>query len=191
MTDPLTWNVAEDLNTQSQPQPPQHSGGFFTSTSLAQTSSSWAGFWIRAMAFVLDLAILGFLYLILLFIGNAAMGLGLKTIFLDSPSEELLGFMANLYAMLWLFLFHVYFIFFLIYGGQTPGKMLFGVRVVTKGHQPLSWREAILRTMGYSISGLLLLGLGFLVILFHPKKRALHDLIASTFVVRDRLDGIP
>jgi len=145
----------------------------------------WAGFLIRGMAFFVDLVILNFLFLVLVLVGNFAMKIGLKGLHLESSSDELIRFLLGIYPSVWFFLFFTYFTFFMAYGGQTPAKMLLRIKVLTKDQQPLTGWKAVLRTIGYFISGFLLLGLGFLVMIFHPQKRALHDLIAGTTVMKD------
>jgi uncharacterized RDD family membrane protein YckC len=69
--------------------------------------------------------------------------------------------------------------------GMTPGMALFGVRVVQADGSAAGLRHAVVRTLAFPLS-VALLGLGFLGILFHTRRRALHDLIAGTAVVYDR-----
>jgi uncharacterized RDD family membrane protein YckC len=69
------------------------------------------------------------------------------------------------------------------HGGQTPGKIMVGVQVVRKDGQELGYKRAFLRWVGYLLA-LLPLGLGLMLVLFHPRKRGLHDLVAGTCVVR-------
>jgi uncharacterized RDD family membrane protein YckC len=80
-----------------------------------------------------------------------------------------------------------YLLLFTAAGGQTIGKMLFGIRVVgdetpyaTGG--ALSLRQAAYREV-VSLPSILALGLGFLPALFGD-ERALHDRLAQTRVVR-------
>ncbi len=68
-------------------------------------------------------------------------------------------------------------------GGQTPGKMLMGVRVVTRDGGDIGYGRAFLRWVGYFIA-LLPFGLGLIMVLIHPHRRGLHDLLAGTSVVR-------
>ena len=49
--------------------------------------------------------------------------------------------------------------------------------------QPISWGKAILRYIGYIISGLVLL-IGFIWIAFDARRQGWHDKIAGTYVVR-------
>jgi uncharacterized RDD family membrane protein YckC len=64
----------------------------------------------------------------------------------------------------------------------TPGKRLMGIMVTDMDGERLSFGSATGRYLGKIISGLIL-GIGFIVALFTPKKQALHDLIAGTVVI--------
>lgn len=68
--------------------------------------------------------------------------------------------------------------------GTTPGKKLLGLVVCdVSGTVGLPLGRAIVRWLGYLVSALPL-GAGFLVALFGPQKRALHDLMAGSYVAR-------
>lgn len=69
------------------------------------------------------------------------------------------------------------------YGGQTPGQMLMRVQVVGRGGEQIGYGRAFLRWVGCVLS-LVPFGLGFLLVLFHPHRRGLHDLLAGTYVAR-------
>ena len=80
-----------------------------------------------------------------------------------------------------------YLLLFTAAAGQTPGKMLVGIRVVGagtngEGTEPLSPGQACLREL-MAVPAVLMLGLGFLPALMGA-ERGLHDRIASTRVVR-------
>jgi uncharacterized RDD family membrane protein YckC len=66
--------------------------------------------------------------------------------------------------------------------GATLGMALFGVRVVRVDGMPVAGGRALVRALAFPLS-VLLFGLGFLGIVFHAQRRALHDLIAGTVVV--------
>jgi len=74
-----------------------------------------------------------------------------------------------------------YFVFLHWARGQTLGKMVFRVRVVTLAGGPLPFGISVLRHLGSWISAAIL-GVGYLVAAFRSDKRALHDLIAGTRV---------
>ncbi len=68
--------------------------------------------------------------------------------------------------------------------GQTPGKLLLGVRIARRDGQPMTIRRALLRYVGYWIS-LIPLGLGFWWVLVDDQRQCWHDKLARTDVVYD------
>ena len=77
---------------------------------------------------------------------------------------------------------------FVAAGGQTIGKMAAGIRVIPADPAaPLSERvsfgQAVVRAAGYLVSALPV-GLGFLPAFFGQERRALHDRLADTRVVK-------
>ncbi len=80
----------------------------------------------------------------------------------------------------------VYNVGFMVYfNGQTPGKIMFGLRVVKKNGKRVSWLDALLRNVfGYTISGLFLLG--YLWAAFDRERQTWHDKMAGTVVVDER-----
>jgi uncharacterized RDD family membrane protein YckC len=71
------------------------------------------------------------------------------------------------------------------FGGQTIGKMIFGIRVVRTNGEKLRLVDAAMRAFGYFISGLFL-GLGFVWAFVDERKQGWHDKIAKTLVVKNR-----
>lgn len=66
--------------------------------------------------------------------------------------------------------------------GTTPGKAILGLYVCdVDGHLGLSLPRAFLRWLGYGLSAALL-GLGFIMAGLNANRRALHDLIARSYV---------
>jgi uncharacterized RDD family membrane protein YckC len=77
-----------------------------------------------------------------------------------------------------------YYVYFWGVLGSTPGKRAFGLTVQgTAGPGPIGPGRALLRLLGYALSGALF-GIGFLMIAFGGY--GLHDRLASTRVVRGR-----
>ena len=69
--------------------------------------------------------------------------------------------------------------------GRTVGKWATGLRIEQQDGDVPGIGVALFRHfVGYPVS-FLTLGLGFLMAVFSPRGRALHDLIAGTVVVRD------
>jgi uncharacterized RDD family membrane protein YckC len=80
----------------------------------------------------------------------------------------------------------LYFPFFWVRGGQTPGMKVAGIRVVNdRDGSSIGWGQALLRLIGYWISGAVFY-LGFVWILIDARRRGWHDLIAGTCVIGTR-----
>jgi uncharacterized RDD family membrane protein YckC len=76
-----------------------------------------------------------------------------------------------------------YFIAFTSVGGQSIGKMAFGLKVVAQDEESVALGRATLRTIAYILSALPL-GAGFLAGIFSADRLAFHDRLAHTRVVR-------
>jgi len=77
-----------------------------------------------------------------------------------------------------------YFIYGWARGGATLGKSVLGLKVVRADGSNLGWGKAILRYIGYIISGLAL-SLGFLWINIDKLRQGWHDKFAGSYVVRE------
>jgi uncharacterized RDD family membrane protein YckC len=76
-----------------------------------------------------------------------------------------------------------YFIFFWSTTGQTPGDRVMRIRVRDgREDRPLTVGRAVVRLLGAVLSALLLF-LGYVMILFDPRRRGLHDRMANSIVV--------
>lgn len=77
-------------------------------------------------------------------------------------------------------------IIFPLFSGQSIGKMLTGLRIVSKDGNAPSFKQLLLRHfVGYPLT-ILTLGLGFLFAVLNQKGRALHDFLAGTVVIYGR-----
>lgn len=131
------------------------------SAAPVDTAEYSAGFWLRGGAYMIDGVI----------VGAASVALALLL-----PGA--LGVVARL------LLSAGYFTIMLVKNnGQTVGKMAAGVAVVRDDGTPIGYGRALARWFGYLASGLTLC-LGFICAAFTNRKRALHDYIADTRVVR-------
>jgi uncharacterized RDD family membrane protein YckC len=141
------------------------------------------GFWQRSLAFSFDLIVLQLIYIFFITIGSVAVNLSST----HNPSFELwdtsFAAMAGSFMGLWSVLFILYFTFFTFWGGQTPGKMLMRLRVVTYDYEELSLWRSLARSLCYFLSSLFL-GVGFIMAAWNRDKRALHDFIVRTYVVK-------
>ena len=146
-----------------------------------------AGFWRRAVAFVVDGTVLLALF-------GALAGLSCTLLRRPLPRLSQLGpdylvdvaVNGDALTLTGLALFAAlalaYFAVFHGLVGQTVGKKLVGIRVIDGFGERLSLGRSMLRSFGYVASSLVLL-LGFLWIGFDREKRGLHDWIADTYVI--------
>lgn len=67
--------------------------------------------------------------------------------------------------------------------GRTLGMMLLGLRVVKADGQPAGVWRSVVRALGYWVSAILMLG--FIWIVFDPRRQGFHDKLAGTVVVYD------
>lgn len=87
---------------------------------------------------------------------------------------------------MWIALWWCYFVVGWGLLGATPGKWVMGLRVTDhKGRCPIGTTRAVMRLFGYAVSSITL-GVGHLLAFFRPDRRALHDILAGTRVVRWR-----
>ncbi len=131
------------------------------------------GFWTRFWAFIIDLAVIAMSSLVFFRIFWPA-GLAATSI----KSFVLIN---SLFPGIW---GSIYFVLMTKYFGQTVGKMIIGIKVVSKDGCPLSWVTVVMReVVGRTLSQLLGTYLGYLVCAFHPRKQTLSDIISDTYVV--------
>jgi uncharacterized RDD family membrane protein YckC len=152
-----------------------------------------AGLWRRVLGGVVDLAILA------LTAGPLAWGLDRL---LDSPGARGLELStapgriefglalvsSDVSSMLLragplLVFIGLYFMFSISWSGRSLGQRLLSMRVVDRHGQPPSVGVAGLRTLA-QLAGLVAAALGPLWIAIDSERRALHDLVAGTYVVR-------
>lgn len=136
----------------------------------------YAGFWTRFWAYVIDLLIV-----------SSISGIFIKPIFrvLDLKISNPSFLLFSPYKVTLLILFLVYFALMTKFAGQTVGKMILGIKVVRQDGGDLTWGTILFReVIGRFISKLLTLP--YLLVLFMPKKEALHDLFADTYVVHEQ-----
>jgi len=118
-------------------------------------------FWIRGGAFTLD----GIVVLA---------AVVLPALFLPEPLRSIAEFLVA----------GAYFTFVPVaFDGRTLGKMAAGLKVVRKDGSPLTHGRAFARWLGYMLSEVTLC-LGFLCAAFTTNRRALHDYVAGTRVVK-------
>lgn len=147
----------------------------------------YGGFFRRIAAFLVDLVLLAVFYGIAFFISMRILGIeGVSWLALSDSIEHERGFrLFASYEGMTLILNMTYFTYFHGTIGRTPGKGLFGLRVLRTDGRPVTPGIAFLRWAGYAVSFISLL-LGFLWIAVDRRKQGWHDKIAGTVVVRAR-----
>ena len=150
----------------------------------------YAGFASRAVAIIIDYAIIVVVSGVV--VGALALFFSIPSVtrfmnWLNSVLPGSIGISDALtsppFGAIFLILFQfVYFIFFFATTGQTIGKAIMGLRVVTTDGKRMGVRRSFIRTVCYTIS-LMPFGLGFLWVLGEDRRRAWQDKIAHTYVL--------
>lgn len=139
---------------------------------------SYAGFWRRFIAFSIDATLVSVLTL------GVRMWLGANPFAVRLPPQTLVHYLAARIvvpaAAGLIFIVSCW----VLSGGRSVGKWLMGIRIVKAGSQPIGIGTAIVRYVGYGISGLFA-NLGYLLMLVDADKQTLHDKLAKTYVVVD------
>lgn len=134
-----------------------------------------AGFWIRFWAYSIDLIVL-----------YAVAGILVKPSFriMSIPITNPPFLFFTPYKITMLIVLFLYFILMTNCFQQTIGKMILGIKVIPKADGKLTWGTLFFReVVGRFISKTLLIP--YLLVAFMPKKEALHDLFADTYVVHE------
>jgi uncharacterized RDD family membrane protein YckC len=154
------------------------------------TDRRYGGFWRRLVAYAIDKVILYVISLFLLLIAFFALGQGgvsLSSIAATGDIPAGMGLFVIIFAIATFITDMIYFIWFHGSVGQTPGKMLLGLRVVQASGDDVTFGVAFLRWVGTLVSSLFL-SLGYLWIAVDGKKQGWHDKIAATLVIRTASD---
>lgn len=138
----------------------------------------FAGFWIRFWAKFID----GFF--ILLAVGAILvgvfvfMGMTLKEEAFNPDSPVFLLF----YPVMWSIQI-AYSVWFLGKYSATPGKMITGLKVIASDGTPMTYKRAFGRFFAELLSSFTC-NIGYIMAAFDEEKRALHDRICDTRVIR-------
>lgn len=140
------------------------------------------GFWRRAMANMIDGILMNFVVypptLVITLMGGflqRSIGPAATIISLILSWVVMMGGMA------------AYFVWFYTKKGATPGKLVMGLRVLDseKGTN-MTWGQVLLREFIGKFCSAIILGIGYFLVGFREDKKALHDLMFNSRVVRVR-----
>lgn len=133
-----------------------------------------AGFWTRFWAYLIDLIVI-----------SSLVAITVKPLFYFTGWEDIKILYIAPYKFAAGFIFYGYFVVMTKIWGQTVGKMVLGIRVVSENEQPLTWGNILFREwIGRFIS--VTIKLLYLIVAFTPRNKAIHDYIADTRVVHER-----
>jgi uncharacterized RDD family membrane protein YckC len=152
----------------------------------------YAGFWVRFAAYTIDGAILGipfgFLVIVLLFLFGG-FGLMMRRSALDPRAAA--AFAGPLVFGFFIAMFFFVGLQWLYFAAMessarqaTFGKVAMSLIVTNVEGRRLSFGHATGRFFAKLVSGLIPLGIGYIMAAFTEKKQALHDMIAGTLVLR-------
>lgn len=142
-------------------------------TGSSTLNRNYAGFWIRFVAIFLDSIISVIFSVILTFVLRMAVGFDTE----DMMATLLINLFSAVFGLIY-------------YAGfesskyqATLGKQMMGIYVTDESGAPISFLRATGRYFAKIISSVILL-IGFIMAAFTSKKQALHDMIASTLVLK-------
>ncbi len=152
----------------------------------AARSVAYAGFWLRLVAFVIDWAVVSFVFspiLFLLFLRS-----GLITVLPAQPPDEAkmlenAGTVFAAQAMIFVLTGLYYSLLESSAWQATLGKRALGLMVTDLHGGRISFGRATVRYFAKILSGFTL-SIGYVMAGFTERKQALHDMIANCLVVR-------
>ncbi len=150
---------------------------------------TYAGFWKRFAAYLIDSIIMGAVtFLVLLpFLAALGIGAGVSSAMEDSEATAgLIGLLIGAYLFAIFVLMIAQWLYFALMESSsrqaTLGKMALGIIVTDLNGGKISFGKATGRYFGKIISGMIFC-IGYLMAAFTDKKQALHDMMAGTLVV--------
>lgn len=156
-------------------------------------NTNHAGFWLRFVAIIIDGIIIGvaqsFIFVPIL----AALGLGfansVETMDMSDP-DQAAGMMASVMAMMggyWILSLTIQVLYSTLMESSklqaTVGKLALGLKVTDLQGNKLDFVKALVRNLCKILSNFTLF-IGYIMAGFTEKKQALHDMIASTLVLK-------
>lgn len=135
------------------------------------------GFWLRVIAYVLDILIITTVTGAVNLIITGQKG-SVWTLFSIGSASTIIDWVN-------IVLFWGYNVAMVGIFGATIGKMALGLKVVQADLEKPDWLTVIVREIVGKTISLILLGFGFLMVIWDDKRQGLHDKIAETIVIKE------
>ncbi|MBV8377726.1 MAG: RDD family protein [Verrucomicrobia bacterium] len=157
----------------------------------SEEAAQYCGFWIRFSARMLDGLILAALTIPLSILNQVIIfrtypltgpGAGMERFENTARLGEFLTIQAA-FVLISLVLGFAYEVYFVARFGGTPGKLLLRMRIVRSDFSRLTYGRSAIRFFGKMLSDLTMY-IGYIMVGFDPQRRALHDYIADTRVIK-------
>jgi len=143
----------------------------------------YAGFWSRFLALSVDIFMIGIPIAILIYFSFGYDTMKSQPGFMDAVEGVKPGKEANPYIpLLTMSLWSLITLIFWIKTGQTPGKKMAHIQIVdNETLKKASPARLFVRLVLFIMP--LIAFFSFFIMLFHPKKRTVHDIISGTSVI--------
>ena len=153
---------------------------------MEASTTTYASFWQRALAFVIDLLLIGVIMALLVLPLATVLGLR-ESRAANEVRSAFVMFLLGAYLVTTILSILGAWLYYALSESSrfeaTIGKRLLGLRVTDADGERLDFQTASIRFFGKIISSALA-GAGFFMQPFTPQYQALHDVIAKTIVVR-------
>lgn len=153
----------------------------------------YAGFWLRFVAYLIDdilLSIIGFV-ISLPFIGTIVFS-GIALSEMEKCEERTFFGIAGIVGVVFLLIVTITAVSWLYFAlmesskqQATLGKLALGLKVTDMNGEKISFGRATGRFFGKIISGMIFM-IGYILAGLTEKKQALHDMMASCLVIREK-----
>jgi uncharacterized RDD family membrane protein YckC len=164
-----------------------------TPPTMTGATVTYASFGSRLVAWIIDLIVIWCVQMIIATPVLTFLGFGLAAQVQDGgfqSDEDAIGWVITLISTMMataVVMWVVALLYFaLMESSKTQGslgKMAMGIKVTDMDGQRVSFGKAFLRNIGKIVSQLILY-IGYLMAAFTEKKQALHDIMASTLVLK-------
>jgi len=153
---------------------------------------TYAGFWLRVLAYCIDAIILGIFAVPILIGGAMLLGIGGMLENIPHNQDPFINGMPPAFILFIMFcgalgLFGTWLYFAFLESSEwqgTAGKRVLGLIVTDLAGQRVTFMRATGRHFAKIVTGLIPFGIGYIMAGFTEKRQALHDMIASCLVLR-------